>query len=282
MPLWNLLRRELRAYPLHYFPESPTTLHTPYETVIHSWDELQALASKETDDPTEKEGRADLRVLLDTISVGSGDPKLDRLLKNRSSNKDPKAVTFETLWTVFPPGTLIYGKPFQNQDQFFIVQDNTLCFPYMEKRRDRSTWDLLAWTYDTNGVCFRRLLLRLRFDYFEGQKPITSLPFYPVTLLAERHKVEKTLLERGKHYRRIFTDSTTSSRLFEYKGDAILMMRGFSGVQTDGFVLVLVLADCRECLLTVCRMMIRRIVMMITTIDEGCSNVKNHRPSRSR
>lgn len=39
------------------------------------------------------------------------------------------AVQFDDLWTVFTPGTLINGTPFQKQDQLFIVQDNLAIWP---------------------------------------------------------------------------------------------------------------------------------------------------------
>lgn len=258
-----MLRRELRAYPHHYFPENPSTIGTPYETIIYHWDELQTLSCESTNDEKENDARAHLKVLLDTISAGSGDPKLDRVLKSRSSNKEQKVVTFEALWTIFPPGTLIYGKPFQGQDQYFVVQANMGCFPFIESRRDQSYWNLVAWTYDTNGQCFRRMLLKINFDYFDGPKPITSLPFVPVDLMpqADREATEEKLLQRGHRYREICA-TPTAARLYEYSGDAILSMRGFSGVQVEE-ILVSAFSTRIELLLTWSRTTMVRVVTVI-------------------
>ena len=79
-------------------------------------------------DGKDEQARLDLGLLLDTLSSGSGDQKLDKYLKVRESSKEQK-MTFESLWTIFPPGTLVYGKVFQGQDQIFIVQGNVRPWP---------------------------------------------------------------------------------------------------------------------------------------------------------
>lgn len=83
-------------------------------------------------------------------------------------------ITFQTLWTLFPPGSLIYGKLFQGQDQVFIVEDN------MGPWTDDQKFFLRCWTYDWDGSHFQRLPLKLEFKHFEESKPIDSLSFYPL------------------------------------------------------------------------------------------------------
>ena len=232
--LWNLLKELLGHLPLHIFQGLPGTLTSPYEALILHWDKLEQATKEIAKDENDKQARADLKLLLDTISSSSGDPKLDKYFKTRDSIKEQKSVTFETLWTIFPPGSLVYGQPFQGQDQVFIVQDNVQIWPFFRSGRSpkETSWSLLCWTYDWDGKMFRRLCLELKFEYFDGHRPITSLPYYPFELNERRADIKEKLKQQGSNYREICT-ATQGSRLFDYSGEAIFLKKGFSGVQGD-------------------------------------------------
>ena len=236
LDLWELLRELLRHYPYHTFRGSPSTLNSPYEPLILYWDKL-VLATKETPkDDNDKQARADLKLLLDTVSSSSGDPKLDKYFKTRDSNNEQNSVTFETLWTIFPPGTLVYGQPFLGQDQLFIVKDNLRPWPYRPPGHphEDAVWNLHCWTYDWDGKLFRRMCLKLEFEYFDGQKPITSLPYHPFELKEQEQRavIKGNLIKRGVEYRQ-FCTATQGSRMFEYNGEAMFVKKGFSGIQGD-------------------------------------------------
>ena len=176
--LWNLLKRLLGHYPYNIFQGPPITLSSPYEPLILYWDKLEEATKQKPIDDNDKQARSDLKLLLDAIAAGSGDVKLDKYFKSRASMKKQDAVTFDTLWTLFPPGTLLYRKPFQGQDQVFIVYDNERVWPYLRRGspREQDPWSLLCWTYDWDGTAFRRMPLKIGFEHFEQHKPITSLP----------------------------------------------------------------------------------------------------------
>ncbi|EXJ82358.1 hypothetical protein A1O3_06171 [Capronia epimyces CBS 606.96] len=223
-------------YPFHIFRGAPTTLYSPYEALVLNWEKLEEAVkvTTATDNATDKQARSDLKLLLDTISSSSGDARIDKYFKIRDSCKSQQSVTFENLWTIFPPGTLVYGRPFQDQDQLFVVLDSVRQWPYFsdEVPREQASWTLLAWTYDWDGKKFRRNCLQLEFDYFEGSKPITSLPYFPFDLHDRRHAITTALLKRGEKYRALCT-ATQGSRLFDYRGNAVLEKQGFSGLQGD-------------------------------------------------
>jgi hypothetical protein len=239
--LWGLLRESLGWYPYHIFRESPVTLESPFEAIVFQWEELQTVAQQATVDGKDKQAREDLKLLLDTISGGSsGDEKLDKYFKARPNYKKSgtETVQFADLWTVFPPGTLIYGKPFQDEDQVFIVIDNKLTWP----QTDRSTgnpapWRLEAWTYDWNNKSFGRTSFIIEFNPFDGHLPLTSLEYYPFQLHPLYGKIWKGLVERGRTFRRICTVEE-GSQLFEYAGNAILEKKGFVGISQDDQVCV--------------------------------------------
>lgn len=228
--LWGLLKDLMGDYPDHIFRGPPVTLSSPYSPLIFNWDKLEEAVKEEPKDETDKQAREDLKLLLDTLSSGSGDARLDKYFKMRESNKLQKNVTYETLWTLFPPGTLVYGKAFLGQDQMFIVRDNLRNWP--SSRRRNAPWSLLCWIYDWDGKMFKRLCLKLMIEHFDGLKPITTLPFYPLESLGKYADLKESLIERGRRFREVCT-MKTGFRMFEYGGEAIFDKRGFSGVRGD-------------------------------------------------
>ena len=225
--LRDLLKNLLSDYPYHYFRGDLVSFDSPYEPLILHWGRLEKAAKKSPGEGKENQARLDLGLLLDTIASGSGDLKLDKYFKARESNNQQRCVTFESLWTLFPPGTLIYGKPFQGQDQIFIVKDNTAPWP-----REDTRWTLECWTYDWDGKSFKRMGLRLEVESFDGTKPITELPFYPLDYHQQPEDLKKRLVERGVKYKKVCT-LKQGSRMFDYKGDAVFGKKGFSGFTGD-------------------------------------------------
>ena len=230
--LWSLLKSLLSHYPYHIFQGDPVTIVSPYEGLILNWDKLEKAANESSSEEKDHQARKDLKLLLDTISSGSGDQKLDKYFKTRDSHKEQKLVTFESLWTIFAPGTIVYGKPFLGQDQVFIVHDNLS--PWPVNGRKTPSWTLQCWTYDWNGKIFRRMALRLSIESFEGTTPISSLPFYPLDYHQEPDVLKKRLCERGAKYKR-FCTAKEGSRMFDYKGDVFFGKRGFAGVTGDDY-----------------------------------------------
>lgn len=228
-PLWNLLRELLNHYPYHYFRGRPTTIRSPYEPFVLNWDKLEQAAKQSPKDDEDKQCQSDLELLLHTIANGSGDTKLDKYFRTRASNIEQRSVTFESLWTIFPPGPLVYGKSFQGEDEVFIVNDNATAWP---KKREGQIWVLLCWAYDWTGKAFKRLCLRVSFESFDGQKPITALLYYPFKLVKDRDAPERKLIKRGERFRELCL-LKQGSQMFDYSGEAIFDKKGFSGVQGD-------------------------------------------------
>lgn len=253
--LWNLLKKRLGHYPYHYFRDSPVTLSSPYEAIVFHFDELKDASqqSKEDESEADRLAREDLARLLNVISGGdSGDPNLDKYFKMRPNYKkptienEPETVQFQDLWTVFAPGTLIYGRPFQNEDQIFVVKDNGGNWP--ERSPLRTTggaaepWKLYAWTYDWKDGNFRRTDFLLQIAEFDGHLPLTSLPYYPFHLHPQYSAIREKLIARGKRFRQIC--EAKDGHLFEYDGLVISEHKGFSGMKHDNEVGLLPNSSC--------------------------------------
>ena len=87
-------------------------------------------------------------------------------------------VSFEYLWTIFPPGGLVVGKPFMDCLQAFTAK---YCSgSYKRKRNSGEKWILACWTHEWNGTFFRPVPVEFSFDEFKATKSITSLACYPL------------------------------------------------------------------------------------------------------
>ncbi|RBR11911.1 uncharacterized protein FIESC28_08796 [Fusarium coffeatum] len=241
LDLWALLKERLSYYPYHLYRDSPVTLWSPYESLVFEFDALMAMSQVEPTSDTDKRAREDLKLLLDTISGGSsGDERLDKYFKARQNYKKqkPETVQFEDLWTVFQPGTLVYGQPFQGQPQVFVVKDNFRPWPWQrpdKKARGGTrpdTWELDAWSYDWRDGSFSRCLFVLNFDHFEGHLPLTSLPYYPFELHPEYEAKRAELIARGRDFRKI-CEAKQGSRLFDYRGRSVIEKKGLAVARQD-------------------------------------------------
>ncbi|KAK1991740.1 hypothetical protein LX36DRAFT_704521 [Colletotrichum falcatum] len=243
-PLWSLLKEHLGDYPYHVFRGSSVPLDSPYEEIIFGWDKLQKAIVQDPRDEEDKQAREDLKTLLDVISSGSsGDAKLDKYFQYRDVYRQGNTIQFADLWTIFPPGTLIHGKPFQGQDQVFLVQDNNGAWPARADRPQQFLpWELDCWIYDWNGESFQRTAYTLLFEHFEGQKPISSLPYRPFGTGDNDETIRQLLIDRGKRFRTLCT-AEKGNQLFEYTGDAIFVKKGFSGLVQDDVVNSRVMVD---------------------------------------
>ncbi|KAL8752096.1 MAG: hypothetical protein Q9184_005849 [Pyrenodesmia sp. 2 TL-2023] len=234
--LWQLLKGLLKEWPYHGYRGDPIFIRSPYEELILYWDKLQEAAKETAKDESDKQSRLDLQLLLDTIAgpKGSGDSKLDEYLKSRDSDRERQCVSFDSLWTLFLPGALVYGKPFLGHDQvFFVLMVGTL-WPEPPEHGEKKHWDFEAMIYDWNGVAFKRSTLVLTIPHFEGSKPITGLPFYPLSFHRDSETLRTQLIERGKEYRRLCSAKSGSS-CYNYTGE---VWNGNDGFSVDGRVMI--------------------------------------------
>ncbi|KAL9625328.1 MAG: hypothetical protein Q9160_000391 [Pyrenula sp. 1 TL-2023] len=233
--LRNILQRLLRHYPYHYFMGDTVKIPSPYEPLILNWDTLWEESGKEDTDEKEKQARSDLRELLEKLLSGSGSAQLDSYMQARDSLQRQNTITFDALWTIFPPGSMVYGRLFLRSHQIFIVEDNLTPWPRDDRSR-RSTaplvWKLNCWTYDFTGKEFRRRVVTLRFEEFEGTKPISSLPYYPLEAHKDRKEIEAQLLARGKLFKTYCT-ADEDERMYNYNGEAVFDKKGFRDVQAS-------------------------------------------------
>lgn len=220
-----------------------TRCASPYSALIYSWEEAQkeanAIVDGESDD--EKQARDDLKELLRIISTSSGDVRLDRYFKSRQAFLNEGTIAHEALWTLFPPGTLIVGKPCHDETQILFVED---CDTFV---RDDDAFQMTCFIFDWDGTVFGRVPFEVSIDQWGGERrSVTSLPFYPLEYYEEdgltrgesRQKLESHLIDRGRKFVE-FCVAPKGKQMFNYSNGAAYFYRGgtlLQGEHTDSSI----------------------------------------------
>ena len=242
----------LRCLLLHVLAYHPWYCHSEtlsfvssYEPLVHSWPTLNALVENDEAHPfvaslhdqlkTDKKSpvlkviasdntldnaRNDLKLLLEQIMATPG---LDSYFDGgRQVQERTDTVTFDQLWTLFPPGELVFSSVYMRQPQVFIVRS---CTDYIRDRRSGRTWTLDCWSYDWNGTSFNRVPVEFVFDDFKGSRSINSLlPCHPLRHHRDEENdiesLKEKLIRRGKIFTRLCLRKR-GHQIFEYDGYAL-------------------------------------------------------------
>ncbi|KAJ4289219.1 hypothetical protein N0V90_011561 [Kalmusia sp. IMI 367209] len=213
---------KLLHHPGHEFLGETAQLDEPFEPLVFHFDKLKA-ATEGTNPEFDARARLGLADLLYVIETQSNEDRLDAYFKTRWLYQFERKITFEAIWTLFPPGELIYGNPYQGQEQVFVVHDNRVTWP-SKARGPWDPWRLKVWLYDWDGRHFARKYFWITFDGFDGPKQITSLPFFPLRYHDNIKEVSERLERRGHAFRDLCT-AKKGEQMFQYKGPAFIRRR---------------------------------------------------------
>jgi hypothetical protein len=122
-------------------------------------------------------------------------------------------ITFDHLWTLFPPNTLVYTKDNLNQAKLYRVKSSE----YL-KHRDGTVEYLLHADYlDSDGRQTGHVRRqKLKTNSFQGCMPIQHLFAYPLELHPQHENLRRELILRGEKLLQL-----QGRRLQEYKGHAL-------------------------------------------------------------
>jgi hypothetical protein len=134
-------------------------------TQVHNWESLGKRIQRSPNGETEK-------VLANLLKDIRSTPELREYFKTRNVESKSKSTTFENLWTLFAPETLIVAKPFLNTKQILKVADYSTA-PHVFR-----VW---AWQWDWNGTIMVKVKYDLRVERFRGERDVANLPYYPLT-----------------------------------------------------------------------------------------------------
>ena len=105
-------------------------------------------------------------------------------------------MTFDLLWILFPPNTVVYTSCVYSEEPKCLVFDFG-----EEKILKKGKFYILQCRYlDFNGKVLGEVISNLLIPDFRGAKPITSLEAFPLKYHQEMAKVKSELIERGRRF----------------------------------------------------------------------------------
>ncbi len=106
-------------------------------------------------------------------------------------------IAFEYLWTIFPPGEMIYSGPHDGGDRLYILESSRP----RSGRVDLGQYAVTLRYVDWNGSEFGYSTITLFNRFFKGTMKITDLHAYPAKYHEDLEAVRARCLERGRKFR---------------------------------------------------------------------------------
>ncbi|KAI3392402.1 hypothetical protein diail_5729 [Diaporthe ilicicola] len=190
----------LKGYPGVACELKRLTFEAPFKPFIHRWFELLEYMKQPDLDSTTKEH---LVILHDILKYEIGDN-----IKAYEDYVLNGVVTFEHLWMIFQPGSVVLAAHKGPLSAFELGEAE-----YMENKCGKFL-GLSADCVDYSGKEFGRVTERINIPEFIGAKKITGLDAFPLTFHEDQRAVAARLVERG----RIFEELAGH----HYKGQVVL------------------------------------------------------------
>ncbi len=163
----------------------------PFHPFVHRWNKMLAMLQKDDfEEPVDKEHLQLFHDVLYEELKNAIAAKID-LVKNG-------VITFEYLWTIFEPQTLIYTLCDGKECVFKLNSSHTA----VDQQAGLEFLSLNVWACDWDGTKFGQKGTTLKDYAFGGTTPITSLQAYPLDFHPEKEQLIQRLVARGKLFER--------------------------------------------------------------------------------
>ncbi|KAK4971110.1 hypothetical protein LTR66_011517 [Elasticomyces elasticus] len=194
--LKNLLAGVLEGYPGVTTGLQRLEFSGKFEPLIHRWTELAAAIERlkveaggqgadNRDEKTLTLQHAELLYgLLASEFKNSIDASQDMKLKG--------VMTYEHLWTLFQPGSLVFSRQ-EGQDRIFKLHSSK----YGTDRDGNPVFWLTCTYVDFDGTKFGTNKLNMSIPQYSGTRPISSLSTLPLDSRTDREEMRARLIERG-------------------------------------------------------------------------------------
>ena len=159
------------------------TFKTPFHEFFYRWDHFQQQVKKENDAVVLEH----MKLLQDIVS-GEIQPHLER----KKELGDNGLVTFDYLWALFEPDTVIYQQS-DGQDRLFKLVSSSY-----RNLGETVMFSLTCRYIDCDGDTFGYVTTSLALNHFDGIKPISELSIMPINLHLRTDDIWDKLQKRGE------------------------------------------------------------------------------------
>ncbi len=187
--LKDLLKDVLAGYPGVTVNLKRLEFSGRFEPLIHRYQELnQAIAALKLGEDADAAKKAAHADVLQNLLAEDFKETIEATVDMKSQG----VMTYEHLWTLFQPGSLIYSKQ-QGQDRIFKLVSSR----YGQDRNMNPVFWLTCQYVDYDGTRFGTQKLNVKIAAFDGTKPITSFQSFPLEYHNSKEEIKAKLIERG-------------------------------------------------------------------------------------
>jgi hypothetical protein len=175
----------------------------PFRPFVHRWPQfLEYRARKDLDEATAEH----IELLYNVLRK-----ELKDVIKTLEDYVDHGIVTYEHIWTIFQPGSIVYSNTHNGTHGAYKLRLGA----YIELQCGKA-YQLTAEAIDWDGNHFGRNIETIRIFEFLGTSPILGLKAFPLSFHPHQEQVEELLIARGKKFEQL-----AGSNYKEYDGFAV-------------------------------------------------------------
>ncbi|KAL9577946.1 MAG: hypothetical protein Q9212_006038 [Teloschistes hypoglaucus] len=211
------LNKDVEGLDLHKSPPMADP-----ELLFHSLSGLQSRRKQETEKPLPD------MIMIEHLSIaiqyvyedfGSRIADLESLLSHNE-------ITYDLLWTIFPPKTLVFTK------RTMLVQPQVIKVRETEytNEQDGVYFEVTCHAIAHDGQDFGTSTMRVRIPFFDGARKIEELPCFPLKFHTQEEAVRSELVHRGRTY-----VSLLDAKCQEYSGAAAMEVEKFGDNKIQKF-----------------------------------------------
>ena len=235
--LKEVLKEVLAGYPGVTVELNRLEFSGKFEPLIHRW--VQYRAAVDALEPGDKKEHA---IVLRDLIEEEFKEELDACVNLRNEG----VMTFEYIWTLFHPGTLVFSKH-QGQDRIFMLKKGNYGFD----DNHNLIFSLNCQYIDYDGTNFGTSKLGLQIASYDGTRPIINLPTMPLDFHKNIADLKARLIVRGakvedlagSHYRSYNGigwrfDMNGNKVKYVVKGRVVVDAYGFNRYNPNGTIFV--------------------------------------------
>ena len=179
----ELFRKTLADYPGVATALDQVEFQAPFEPLLHRWPAIDE-GLKEEDDLRARNHYNLLRQVVE--------PELAPHLKARAECEEHAVIPFDSVWTIFPPGTLVIWESDGQSNIGKLVEAGYVSS--WSGRVYQVTCDQVDWNGENFGFARRTI----KITSFEGTRPVGELAIMPLDLKSNVAEIKKAHIERGR------------------------------------------------------------------------------------
>jgi flagellar biosynthesis GTPase FlhF len=224
-PLRELLFDVIGNYPSDPIDVDDVQIESPYHSLFHYREKLESEGLKRFENDEESLGQ--LKLLMSWIKTHF---ELDLIAHARCVSGDLKAISYDRLWTLFPPETIVYSKLLEKHRAFRVRES-------WYETGEMPGLGLKVKFIDFDGERVGSRKMELFIPKYTGTQELSELPTMPLDMLDDCKEVREELTARGRKF-----ETYIGQQYEQYDGVALKKtQQGYARYNVTGRVMI----DCK-------------------------------------